>query len=117
MQRILHFDVQGGSQFIGEISAWRTIDESFRRGQQRAVTGKPHLCPRPKSPIVENGDLEERVVSAAMRIAAEIIQRFQFTEDGDVDRSAESLLEIVQSGDFIAQQKRAVNRGGTRLVA
>ena len=42
-----------------------------------------------------------------MGIAGEVIQRFEFAEDGDIDRSAESLFQFVQSGDFVAQQKRA----------
>jgi len=52
--------------------------------------------------IVEKGDLTQRVVSAAMGIAGEVIQRFEFTEDGDVNRSAEGLFQFVQSGDFVA---------------
>ncbi len=57
--------------------------------------------------IIEESDLAERVKPATMRITAEVVQRLQFSEDGDVDGSAESVLEIIQSGDFIAQQKRA----------
>jgi hypothetical protein len=52
--------------------------------------------------IIEEGDLAERVKPAAMRITAEVVQRLQFSEDGDVDGSAESVLEIIQSGDLIA---------------
>src|ERR1700686_4809270 len=102
MQRILDFDVESGSQFIGEVSTRRAIHECFRGGQQRAETGEPHLCPRPESVIIEESDLAERVKPATMRITAEVAQRLQFSEDGDVDGSAESVLEIIQSGDFIA---------------
>jgi hypothetical protein len=56
--------------------------------------------------IVEKGDLAQRVVSAAMGIAGEVIQRFEFAEDSDVDGSAESLFQFVPSGDLVAQQKR-----------
>jgi len=57
--------------------------------------------------IIEERDLAERVKPAAMRITAEAVQRLQFSGDGDVDGSAESVLEIIQSGDLLAQQKRA----------
>ena len=59
----------------------------------------------------KTGDFTERVVPAAMGVTAEVIQRLEFAEDGDVDGSAESLLEFVQSGDFISQQKRAQSIG------
>jgi len=61
--------------------------------------------------IIEASDFAERVKPAAMRITAEVVQRLEFTEDGDVDGSAESVLEIIQSGDFVAQQKRAQSIG------
>src|SRR5713226_1518971 len=107
MQGILHFDVQGRSQFIGEVSARGTIDECSRGGQQCAATGEPDLSLRPQSVIVKTGDLAQGIVSTAMGVAGEIIQRFEFTEDGDVDRGTESLFQFVQSGDLVAQQKRA----------
>jgi hypothetical protein len=57
--------------------------------------------------IIEESDLAECVKPAAMRITAEVVQRLQFSEDGDVNESAERVLEIIQSGDSIAQQKCA----------
>ena len=111
MPGILHFDVQGRSQFIGEISAGGTVDECFRGGQQGAEAGEPNLCPRPQSVVVKTGDFVQGIVSAAMGVAGEVIQRFEFTEDGDIDRGAESLFQFVQSGDLVAQQKRAQGIG------
>src|SRR5439155_22311433 len=61
----------------------------------------------PQSVIVEKRHLPECVIAAAMRIAAEVVERLQFSEDGDVDLRAQSLLEFIQRGDFITQQKRA----------
>ena len=57
--------------------------------------------------IIEKRHLPECVIAVAMRIAAEVVERLQFSEDGDVDLRAESLLEFIQRGDFITQQKRA----------
>jgi hypothetical protein len=73
MQRVLHFDVQGPSQFRGEIPAGGTINDSFGGGQQRAETGEPYGCLGPQSVVVETGDFSQGVVSAAMRVAGEII--------------------------------------------
>ena len=107
MQGVLHFDVQGRSQFIGEVSARGTIDECFCGGQQRAEPGEPDLCLRPQSVVVKTGDFAQSIVSAAVGVAGEIIQQLKFTEDGDVDRRAQSLFQFIQSGDLVAQQKRA----------
>ena len=71
MQSILHFDVQQRSQFIGEVSARGTIDESLGGGQQSAEPRKPDLCLRPQSVIVKASDFAEGIVSAAMGIAGE----------------------------------------------
>src|SRR5271169_1022684 len=107
MQGVPHFDVQDRVQFIREISARGTIDESFGSGQQRAETRKPDVCPGPQSHVVKAGDFAQSIVSTAMRVTGEIIQRLELAEDGDVDRSAEGLLHIVESGDLKTQQKRA----------
>jgi len=70
MQRILHFDVQGARQFVGEIPARGTIDEDFGGGQQRTETREPDVRVRPQSLVVKAGDFAKRVVSAAMGVSA-----------------------------------------------
>ena len=107
MQRVLHFDVQGPRQFIGAIPARGTMDEGFGGGQQRAETREPDLGLRPQSLLVETGDFAQGIVSAAMGVAGEVIQRFELAEDGDIDGGTESLLQFVERGDLVAQQKRA----------
>src|ERR1700726_739508 len=57
--------------------------------------------------VVKTGDFAQSVVSAAMGIAGQVIQRFELTEDGNIDRRAECLLHLVEGGDLIAQQQRA----------
>ena len=57
--------------------------------------------------VVKTGDFAQSIVSAAMGVAGEVIQRFELAEDGDIDRGAEGLLQFVESGDLVAQQKRA----------
>src|SRR5450759_4786642 len=107
MQCVRHFDVQGARQFIGEKAARGTIDEPFGGGQQRAASREPDVCLRPQSKVVKPGDFTQRIVSAAMGVAGQVIERFELAEDGDVDGVAEGLLHFVEGGDLIAQQKRA----------
>jgi hypothetical protein len=57
--------------------------------------------------VVKAGDFAQSIVSAAMGVAGEVIQRFELAEDGDIDRGAEGLLHFVEGGDLVAQQKRA----------
>ncbi len=90
------------------------MDECFGGCQQCAEAGEPDGCLRPQSVIVETGNLTEGVVSATMGVAGEIIQRFEFAEDGDIDRSAEGLFEFVKSGDLVAQEQRSQFIGAKR---
>jgi len=111
MEGILHFDVQLGQQFIGEASPQGTVNERFRGCQQGAEAGEPDLLLGPQSAIVKASDFAQGIVSAAMGIAGEVIQRLEFAEDRDIDRGAEGLFQFVQSSDFVAQQKRAQGIG------
>jgi hypothetical protein len=83
MQGILHCDVQEGSQLMGEVSARGTMDQSLRSGQQRAQAGEPSLCLRPQSVVVKAGDFAQGIVSAAMGVAGQIIQRLEFKAGDD----------------------------------
>src|SRR6266851_6274128 len=83
------------------------IDEPFGGGQQGAETREPDVFLRPQSHVVKAGDFAQSIVSAAMGVADEVIQGFELAEDGDIDRGAEGLLQFVESGDLVAQQKRA----------
>jgi len=76
----------------------------FRCARLAPVVSTLKTTPQLWSP---QSEFAERVKPAAMRITAEVVQWFQFSEDGDVDGSAESVLEIIQSGDSLAQQQGA----------
>jgi hypothetical protein len=102
MQGVLHFDVQGTRQFIGEVSARGMIDERFRCGQQRAETREPDLSLRPESMVIKAGDLAQSVISAAMGVAGEVAQRFELAEDSDIDRGAEGMLHFVEGDHLVA---------------
>jgi len=60
---------------------------------------------RPQAFLVETGDFAQRVVAAAMGVTGEIIQRLEFAEDRDIDRSAEGLFQFVESGGLAAQEQ------------
>jgi len=49
-----------------------------------------------------------------MGVAGEIAQRLELAEDGDIDGSAEGLLQLVESSDPVAQQKRTQCIGAER---
>jgi hypothetical protein len=57
---------------------------------------------RPQAFLVEPGDFPQRVVSTAMGIAGEIVQRLELAEDCDIDRGAKGLLQFVKGGDLAA---------------
>src|ERR1700688_3609611 len=57
--------------------------------------------------LVETDDLTQGIVSAAMGVAGEVIQRLEFAEDRDIDRGAEGLLQFVERGDLASQEQRA----------
>src|SRR5215472_2070826 len=101
MQGVLHIDVQDPSQFGSEVPAGGAMDESFGRGQQGAETGEPNVALRPQAVVVETGDLPQGIESAAMRVAGQVIEGFEFPEDGEVDGGAEGLLEFIEGGDFV----------------
>src|SRR5882724_12078478 len=62
---------------------------------------------RPQAFLVEMGDFMKGIVSAAMGVAGEVIQRLEFAEDRDIDRGAEGLLQFVERGDLASQEQRA----------
>ena len=57
--------------------------------------------------IVKASDLTQSIVSAAMRVAGEVAQRFELAEDSDIDRGTEGVLQFVERGHLVAQQKGA----------
>jgi hypothetical protein len=58
----------------------------------------------PQADVVEAGGFAEGIVTAAMRIAGEVIQEFELSKDGKVGAGAESGFEFWQSSDFVAEE-------------
>ena len=65
----------------------------------------------PQADIVEAGGFAEGIVTAAMGIAGEVIQEFEFSKDGEVGAGAESRFQFGQSSDFVAQEMLAESLG------
>ena len=59
---------------------------------------------RPQPFVVETSNFAEGIVSTAMRVAGDVIQRLEFAKDGDIDGITESSLHLVERGDLVAQQ-------------
>lgn len=52
-------------------------------------------CSDPALVAVEAGDFAQGLVSAAMGVAREVVQRLEFAEDGDVDGGPERKFQFV----------------------
>src|SRR5450755_3302198 len=61
---------------------------------------------RPKPFVVETGDFAEGIISAAMGVAGDVIQRLKLAKDGHIDCGAEGPLQFIESGDLATQQQR-----------
>src|SRR6266566_1853368 len=61
---------------------------------------------RPQPFVVEASDFAESIVSTAMRVAGDVIQRPEFAEDGHIDSGAEGLFQFIEGGDLATQQQR-----------
>jgi hypothetical protein len=73
---------------------------------------------RPQTFLVKTGDFTQRIVSAAMGVAGEVIQRLEFAEDRDIDRGARGLFQFVEGSDPAAQEQRTqANRSRKREAA
>src|ERR1700686_520982 len=68
---------------------------------------EPDSRMRPQPFLVETDDLTQGIVSAAMRVAGEVIQRLEFAEDRDVDRGAQSLFQFVERGGLASREQTA----------
>src|ERR1039457_2527130 len=61
---------------------------------------------RPQPFVIETSDFAERIVSTAMGVAGDVIQRLEFAEDGHIDCGAEGLFQFIEGGDLATQQQR-----------
>jgi len=62
------------------------------------------------------GDLAKSVETAAMRVAGQVVELFELSENGDVDVRAEGPFEIGKRCDFVVEQQlsQRIGREGER---
>lgn len=94
--------MEGISQLIGEPPARSLTDEGLDGGDERAVTREPDGIVGPEAGCIEASDFAQRIVAAAMGIAGQVVEKFEFAKDGEVGGGAEGLPQLRQSGDFVA---------------
>jgi hypothetical protein len=111
VEGILDLDMENVGQFIGEPATWRLIDEGLDGGDERPVTRKPDCLVGPQARSVEAGDFAEGIITAAMSVAGEVIEEFEFAKDGEVSAGAESGFEFGQGSDLVAQEMPAKRSG------
>src|ERR1051326_9158650 len=108
--------MQDRRQFFREISRDRAMDEHLGGGQESAVAGKPRRRAGPQTIGAETGDFAKRVETAAMRIAGQVVELFELSEDGEIDVRAEGPFEIRKYCDFVVEQQlsQRIGREGER---
>src|ERR1051326_7969565 len=108
--------MQDRRQFFREISRDRAMDEHLGGGQESAVAGKPRRRAGPQTIGAETGDFAKRVETAAMRIAGQVVELFELSEDGEIDVRAEGTFQIGKRGNFVVEQElsQGIRREGER---
>ena len=115
-QDILRSYVQDHRQFFGKISGDRATDERLGCGQQSTVAGEPGRRAGPQAIGSETGDLAKSVETTAMRVAGQVVEFFELSEDGEVDVRAEGTFQIGKCCDFVVEQQlsQRIRREGER---
>ena len=72
---------------------------------------EPDGMVRPESGVIEASDFAKRIVAAAVGIAGQVVEQFEFAKDSGVGGGAEGLLQLRQGGDFVAQEVFAKELG------
>ena len=97
----MHSHMQDRRQFIRKISGHRATDECLGGGQQGAVAREPSRRTGPQAIGAETGDLAKSVETAAMRVAGQVVEFFELSENGEVDVRAEGTFQIGEGCDFV----------------
>jgi hypothetical protein len=97
--------VQERRQFLGKISRDRVADERLGGRQQSTVAGEPRRLAGPQAIGSEAGDLTKSVETTAMRVAGQVVELFELSEDGEVDVRAKGMFQIGKGCDFVAEKQ------------
>src|SRR5258708_39260489 len=108
--------MQDRGQFFGKISRVRAADERLGGGQQGTVAGEPSRRGGPQAISSETGDLAKRIETAAMRVAGQVVEFLELSEDSKVNVCAKGPFQIGKGCDFVAKQQlsQGIRREGER---
>src|SRR5437879_12961874 len=98
--------MQDRGQFFRKIPCDRVADESFSGGQQGTVAGEPGRLGGPHTIGPEMGDLTKGVETAAMKVAGQVVELFELSENGKVDIRAEGTFQVWKCCDIAVDQQR-----------
>src|SRR5260370_5251977 len=104
--------MQHFGQFFRKIACRRATDECLGRGTQGAVAGDTGRIAGQQTICCEAGDLTKGVKAAAMRVAGQVVEFFQLSENGEVDIRAERSFQTGKGCDFVVEQQLSQRIGG-----
>jgi len=104
-QGILGRDVNHRLQFGHLITGHRTGHQRLRRIQQRTMPRKMDVTVGPQSQLIVVRDRIQRVIGAAMGIAAAVTQGGELAQDRIGDGAAQGTFELRHGGDFLVVQE------------
>src|ERR1039457_7144645 len=101
-------------QFFRKISRDRVADERLGGGQQSPVAGEPGRLAGPQTIGSETGDLTKGVETAAMRVAGQVVELLELSENGKVHVRAEGTFQVGKCCDFVVEQQLSQRIGRKR---
>jgi hypothetical protein len=93
-QRILDRHQHQRLQLVGKIARRRAAGQFRRRVEQRPLTGKMNVAARPQAVRIEARECIERVIGAAMRVAAAVVQLGQAAKHRALGRRRQRFLQF-----------------------
>ena len=112
-QRVLGADTEQVVQLVDEVSGFGVVDERLRGCEQGAGAGEADSGEGPQAALVEVGELVERVVAAAMRVAGAGADVLELAERGaPAGAGAERGHHVGQRGDGLVAEQGDDRVGG-----
>ena len=112
-QGVLGADTEPVVELVDEVSGFGVVDERLGGCDEGAGTGEADAGERPQSELVEVGELVERIVAAAMRVAGAGVEVLELAEGGaPADAGTEGGHHVGQGGDGLLAEQGDDGVGG-----
>jgi len=98
---MLGFYLQNVFEFGGSIAGFRALDQRVGCIEQVPKTREPHRSGMPKAQGIKFCNGPQRVILASMRIAAQIVQFCQLTENCTASWIAQGFFKLIKGGNFM----------------